>query len=1112
MPEYLAPAVYVEEVDTGSKPIEGVSTSTAGMLGVTERGPVNIPILITSSGEYRRWFGDLLEVTEFSNANDRHCFLPYAVDGFFTNGGKRVYVTRIESQASQRAMARLYDRGAAGLVESALLRSAAWGTGTAVNGPTIAITEPGALGSGDIIRIGDGSACEYRTIVGALTPSLNLPLQFPTSHFHPTTASLVNFARNIDTGATTAVSVQIVTPVQPGDVTVTLKGAAAPDMNALGVGQVLLEFGGVNGEQRLVTGLGPIVGAGLERDVTLDSPLTNSYASLTANVERLEVPPVAPTLATTSLLTQAVAGEAMIVGSNLSLQFLAGSLVSIAGGTQMEVRAIGALQSMTLEQGAYDQYPAKTRVDRFTATPQQFLASGPPAGNTLGLNVVTGLAPGQTVVIDPAGVPTVHVIQTVDTGTPAITLTTPPPATVGLGTVVRVQRRVTAGIPVGSATIAVSNRVGIAAGDLFLVGPPGAQEFVAVRSTLGAAGSAPDAGTIVLEAPTTRAHAAGEDLVLQMMTPTTPSGRTYLVLPQQIRAETSFVANDPGFAANDVLQFQLAGGRVFYHTLASSAAIIPQEATIDRELDRNHEAGSIISPSSPLIEVTALDTGRWGNRLRISVENEANGLVSGTLATGTFGANQIVLSSLNGAEPGTVLEMFGLAGTIGPLMKVVAVDRNNGRITLDAPLDPLHIAAIPAQIRSIEFSLRVRLMRRPDALIPSRDDTFIGIEEYRNLSMDPRHSRYFRSMIGDVNGPLRISDRRPEGSSWYVRTNDLGTPAAQLGIRRGPETLTDLLPTGVQRAARHALTGGNDGIALLTDADYVGTDANDPDSRTGLFALQNVEEISIVAVPGRTTVPIQNALITHCELMRYRFAVLDGPQPDNDLIADVRAQRQQFDTRYAALYHPWLVIPQPFPAPNAPSAFNIPPSGQVVGVYARTDIERGVHKAPANEVVRGISGLRRSLSKSEQDILNPYPVNINVIRDFRKTNRGIRIWGGRVITSDSDWKYVNVRRLLIFIEASIDRGLQWVVFEPNAEPLWARVRRTISNFLRVVWRNGALEGAKVEEAFFVRCDRTTMTQAEIDNGQLIVLVGVAPVKPAEFVIIRIGLWTAHTDD
>jgi uncharacterized protein len=162
--------------------------------------------------------------------------------------------------------------------------------------------------------------------------------------------------------------------------------------------------------------------------------------------------------------------------------------------------------------------------------------------------------------------------------------------------------------------------------------------------------------------------------------------------------------------------------------------------------------------------------------------------------------------------------------------------------------------------------------------------------------------------------------------------------------------------------------------------------------------------------------------------------------------------------------------------------------------------------------VRGITGLQRTLNKGEQDILNPFPANINVIRDFRTNNRGLRVFGARVLTSDPDWKYINVRRLLIFIEASIDRGLQWVVFEPNAEALWARVRRSISNFLTLIWRDGGLEGTKVEEAYFVKCDRTTMTQTDIDNGRLIVLVGVAPVKPAEFVIIRIGLFTAHADN
>jgi uncharacterized protein len=238
--------------------------------------------------------------------------------------------------------------------------------------------------------------------------------------------------------------------------------------------------------------------------------------------------------------------------------------------------------------------------------------------------------------------------------------------------------------------------------------------------------------------------------------------------------------------------------------------------------------------------------------------------------------------------------------------------------------------------------------------------------------------------------------------------------------------------------------------------------------------------------------------------------VLDCQGPSRDTVADVLALRRRYDTRYAALYYPWLTVPEPRPVNITDiRQLAIPPSGHVIGIYARVDNTRGVHKAPANEVVRGITGLTRKINQREHDVLNP--VGIDVLRDFRDSNRGLRVWGARCITSDSDWKYVNVRRLLIFIEASIDRGLQWAVFEPNAEPLWARVRRAITNFLTVVWRNGALEGTSVEQAFFVKCDRTTMTQTDIDNGRLIGVIGVAPVKPAEFVIIRIGLWTADAE-
>lgn len=229
-------------------------------------------------------------------------------------------------------------------------------------------------------------------------------------------------------------------------------------------------------------------------------------------------------------------------------------------------------------------------------------------------------------------------------------------------------------------------------------------------------------------------------------------------------------------------------------------------------------------------------------------------------------------------------------------------------------------------------------------------------------------------------------------------------------------------------------------------------------------------------------------------------------------IADIQAQRQQFDTKFAAIYYPWLTINDPFPI-NLSNIqdFPLPPSGFVAGIYAATDNSRGVFKAPANVVVQGITGLTATLADGDQDVLNPTPMNINVIRDFRQSGRGIRVWGARIMTSDANYTYVPVKRLLMFIEELLDVGLQDVVFEPNAPPLWATIERLITNFLTTVWQAGGLQGATADQSFFVRCDLTTMTQDDIDAGRLIAVVGVAPVYPAEFVIIQISLTIPATN-
>ena len=285
-----------------------------------------------------------------------------------------------------------------------------------------------------------------------------------------------------------------------------------------------------------------------------------------------------------------------------------------------------------------------------------------------------------------------------------------------------------------------------------------------------------------------------------------------------------------------------------------------------------------------------------------------------------------------------------------------------------------------------------------------------------------------------------------------------------------------------------------------TEETYLDVDTLDPEKATGLNGLAQIREISIIAIPDEVVVGgLSDAVVNLCEKLKDRFAIVSEPTRTGE-VAKILPPR---DTTYAGFYYPWIRVS----AAHTPEGhILVPPAGHVAGIFARTDVDRGVHKAPANEVIRGITKIAQDVTKREHDMLNPK--NINVLRFF--PGRGNRVWGARVVTSDAAWKYINVRRLFIFVEESIDEGTQWVVFEPNDEPLWARVRQTITNFLTSVWRSGALQGAKPDEAFFVKCDHSTMTQDDIDNGRLICVIGIAPVKPAEFVIFRIQQKTIET--
>jgi uncharacterized protein len=313
--------------------------------------------------------------------------------------------------------------------------------------------------------------------------------------------------------------------------------------------------------------------------------------------------------------------------------------------------------------------------------------------------------------------------------------------------------------------------------------------------------------------------------------------------------------------------------------------------------------------------------------------------------------------------------------------------------------------------------------------------------------------------------------------------------------------------TDADRSINFQLDGGNDGLRPGA-GEYEGAVDAKTMLKKGLMSFEDIDEISIVAGPGSTfgydrdyqsdASTILNLLISHAARMRYRIAVLDSG--DNQSIADVRALRAKLDSTYAALYYPWITILDPVTRKE----IQLPPSGSVSGIYARNDIQRAVYKAPANEVVSLAIGFEKILNKAQQDILNP--LGVNCFRFFE--DRGFRLWGARTISSDPEWKYVNLRRYFAYLEHSIDKGTQWAVFEPNGELLWANVRRTISDFLLNEFQNGALLGDKPEKAYFVRCDRSTMTQNDLDNGRLVCLVGVAALRPAEFVIFRIGQWTA----
>ncbi len=527
-------------------------------------------------------------------------------------------------------------------------------------------------------------------------------------------------------------------------------------------------------------------------------------------------------------------------------------------------------------------------------------------------------------------------------------------------------------------------------------------------------------------------------------------------LPQFITSMNDFTRQFGGYLAENVFGSYryLAYAVEHFFVNGGSRCYVMRVAPSD--------AKSASNDASSALRLFAKNPGEWGNRVRVVLEPVSKAKTQIYEILGDAAASKkFRVKSNAGFRAGDIVAFDNGEGkqynrVVSSQNNIIELERplEGGEANVDANLLPAKV------LTTCEFTLHA----------------FYGdeAETYERVSLNVTAPNHVEKVIG--------------------KSNIIGVSCD--GADHGAVHPFEVISGQPEEAAKFVieLSGGSDGSAdALSAGDFMGQDLG-PGKRTGIQAFIDNDEVSLMAVPGVTDPNVQLALVAHCENLGSRFAILDIPR-DKTKIADVMTHRDIFDTQYAAMYHPWLQVFDPLDKRN----IYIPPSGSVAGIYARSDNTRGVHKAPANEVVRGCVGLDCQYNKGEQDILNPRGVNL--IRSF--TGQGIRVWGARTLSSNGLWKYVNVRRLFIFVEGSIKNGTNWVVFEPNDEKLWARVHRTIDAFLTRVWKDGALAGTSPGEAFYIQIGRNTMTQDDIDNGRLICVIGIAPVKPAEFVIFRI---------
>ncbi|MBO5279082.1 MAG: phage tail sheath family protein [Lachnospiraceae bacterium] len=460
------------------------------------------------------------------------------------------------------------------------------------------------------------------------------------------------------------------------------------------------------------------------------------------------------------------------------------------------------------------------------------------------------------------------------------------------------------------------------------------------------------------------------------------------------------------------------------------------------------------SKKAGILSIEAANEGKWGNRIQVSFQTVMKRKIQ---LLKELGEKTYLAKSLDGIKEGDVVCANGEYNRVASIydQEITFEQEFAGNVVDDSLIPNVVLYLVEA-----------------DILVRYNDEA----EVYNNVSFNPSAFNYIAAKMA---------------SSELVKI--------QADILETAQNPVEAILGEGKTSGVVVLENGSDGsVSKINAGTFIGTD-DGPGKRTGIQAFLENNVVSMMAVPGVTIPEVVVSLVSHCENTKSRFAVIDMPE-NMTKTKDLIEYRGMIDSTYAAMYHPWIQV---FDRSSNKPGF-IPPSGAVLGVYSRTDISRGVHKAPANESI-ACTGLKINYNKGEQDILNPE--GINLIRNI--PGSGIRIWGARTASSNSAFKYVNVRRLFIYVEESIKANTNWVVFEPNDATLWSRVSITVSSFLDTLWRNGMLAGASPAESYFVEIGAATMSKDDIMNGRLICNIGIAPSRPAEFVIFRVTQYTAE---